>query len=760
MQLAELFSHPWWHVLGAALVHFLWQGSLLALLLFVALAVLPAGRPHWRYLAGVATLLLMAICPAITFAVLRPSVETELARRAQEESLLVERTVPPEAQALDWDPITLHLQEDVAAPGALRQDIWLGEVDAVLNSAEPESLQQATATAPPPVGKTLRDALEAFRPVLLAVWLVGVAVLEMRLLFGALLLVWLRHGRSYLPESLRMRTDHLRRRLGLARPIRVCITQRVGEALVTGLVRPVIVVPAAWLAEMSPAQLEAVIAHELAHVRRWDLWVNLMQRIVETLLFYHPAVWWVSERIREERELCCDQLAVLATGQRLPYAEALEYAARRRAEGVRPVMATSLGGGRKMRLLNRVQAVLGRPTRSQPGEWSGAAVAILVLPAAMWFASSLWTPAVAANDPPAPESADAVAEVTFEATLAEPEEAVGEVTVEATLAEPEEAEPPTAESADADDVVDLTLKNPVNRGAVEFTGNLANPIAKAAVDLVLENADDTVERKAVLVPPTPAGGSVLERRVTLSRNGEIVADYTENNSDTTTVSVPDGGTVEIVADYTENNSDGQEPKNLDEAKATIEKLRQQIAELRARDREVRQVISRFTRPTTEGDWRESDRRSALENLLSKAKKSGDDLIINRESLINWMKSNVERKEAQPGSEGNRSGSQLRRKDDDLNNPFHSDEQAVPGNLLRNNPASAWSRPRAEVVIEPATKRTTATLAPRQGDSEPNNAQLLKMLQELRREMNEMRQQMMRGREEDRIHGEDLNLQRR
>jgi UDP-N-acetylmuramoyl-L-alanyl-D-glutamate--2,6-diaminopimelate ligase len=78
-----------------------------------------------------------------------------------------------------------------------------------------------------------------------------------------------------------------------------------------------VLLPVCWLTEMTPEVLEAVVAHELAHVRRWDLWVNLFQRLVETLLFYHPAVWWVSRRVRLEREMCCDELAVSVTGERL-----------------------------------------------------------------------------------------------------------------------------------------------------------------------------------------------------------------------------------------------------------------------------------------------------------------------------------------------------------------------------------------------------------------------------------------------------------
>ncbi|MCH5375658.1 MAG: M56 family metallopeptidase, partial [Planctomycetes bacterium] len=101
--------------------------------------------------------------------------------------------------------------------------------------------------------------------------------------------------------------------------------------------------------------LEAIVAHELAHIRRYDLWVGLLQRVVETLLFYHPAVWWLSHRLDRQRELCCDALAVQTTGQRVVYVQALEQAARRRSARARLDVAAAIGGDGKMRILERVR---------------------------------------------------------------------------------------------------------------------------------------------------------------------------------------------------------------------------------------------------------------------------------------------------------------------------------------------------------------------------------------------------------------------
>ena len=94
--------------------------------------------------------------------------------------------------------------------------------------------------------------------------------------------------------------------------------------------------------------IEAIIAHELAHIRRWDLWVNLLQRIIETLLFYHPAVWWLSSRIRLEREMCCDEIAARCF-DRVLYARSLESVAKISQGNL--LMVASINGEKQMKLL-------------------------------------------------------------------------------------------------------------------------------------------------------------------------------------------------------------------------------------------------------------------------------------------------------------------------------------------------------------------------------------------------------------------------
>ncbi len=130
--------------------------------------------------------------------------------------------------------------------------------------------------------------------------------------------------------------------------------------LVIGWLRPVILLPASALSGLTPDQLEAILAHELAHVRRCDYLINAFQNVVETLMFYHPAVWWISSCIREEREQCCDDLVVSACGDRVTYARALLFL--EEARGL-PRLAFAANGGS---LIYRVRRLLGISSESCP----------------------------------------------------------------------------------------------------------------------------------------------------------------------------------------------------------------------------------------------------------------------------------------------------------------------------------------------------------------------------------------------------------
>ena len=143
---------------------------------------------------------------------------------------------------------------------------------------------------------------------------------------------------------------------------------------VVGWLRPAILLPIAALASLSPAQVEAILAHELAHIRRHDYAVNVLQTIAETLLFYHPSVWWLSRRIRAEREHCCDDIAVALCGDAVGYAQALAELETWRT--VSATMAMAATGGT---LLDRVRRILQVPLTDEPRSPSWAVTLALTL---------------------------------------------------------------------------------------------------------------------------------------------------------------------------------------------------------------------------------------------------------------------------------------------------------------------------------------------------------------------------------------------
>ena len=141
------------------------------------------------------------------------------------------------------------------------------------------------------------------------VWFTGVVALSLRLLAGWLIVRRMAtHGAAdAVPEWRELSPGSRDGSTSRARSAS-CISALVEVPTVIGSLRPVVLLPVSALAGMSPSQLDAILAHELAHIRRHDYLVNLLQTLVETLLFYHPAVWWLSRRIRIERENCCDDL--------------------------------------------------------------------------------------------------------------------------------------------------------------------------------------------------------------------------------------------------------------------------------------------------------------------------------------------------------------------------------------------------------------------------------------------------------------------
>ncbi len=258
--------------LGWTLIDFVWQGAIVALFLAIVKAALKNRTANLRYLASCAAMLLMLALPLITFVTLSSGVA---------ETPLV--TPGP-------------------APG-------ISSLKSKLGAGSPLAGEWIQATTP--AAKNLRDVFSGFAPWLASLWLAGVVVLSLRMLGGWFYARHLnRHATGLLPDEWQQRLAGLCREIRVLRPVRILESALVQVPTVIGWMRPVVLIPASALVGLTPRQLEAVIAHELAHIRRYDYLVNLLQTAVEILLFYHPAVWWVSREIRQERELNTDMKAM------------------------------------------------------------------------------------------------------------------------------------------------------------------------------------------------------------------------------------------------------------------------------------------------------------------------------------------------------------------------------------------------------------------------------------------------------------------
>ena len=337
---------------GWALVHSLWQGALVAGLYACFAALVPRRAANVRYAGGVAALGLLLLLPVLT---------AGLSVRAP-RGLFARESVPPEGAWSD---------SGAASGRALRA------------GKEPAALvPNGSALAAMPQASTLRawaeERLTVLLPWLVCAWLSGVLLLASRMIGAWLLVLRLRRSAGAVPERFEELLARVSGRLRVQRAVRLCRSALVEVPTVVGHLRPIILIPAGALVGLTPQQLEAVLAHELAHVRRYDYAVNLLQTVVETLLFYHPAAWWLSGRVRAEREHACDDAAVEATGDALSYARALAALEQLRADAGPPVaLALAANGGS---LMQRIQRLVNNDTRTHSRRpFAAAAVGLALL---------------------------------------------------------------------------------------------------------------------------------------------------------------------------------------------------------------------------------------------------------------------------------------------------------------------------------------------------------------------------------------------
>ncbi|HUP04198.1 MAG TPA: GWxTD domain-containing protein [Bryobacteraceae bacterium] len=321
-----LVRTPLAKALGWTLVHSLWEGALIAILAGAALLLCRPASARIRYALACAGLLAALLAFAATLAVLWPAPATGIALPRFDAA----RFAPP-----------------------------LG-----LGSPAPPAAQQ--------------DRL----PWIVPFWMAGVLLFYVRTAGG-----WFaaqrmrRRGVVAAPDEWQLRLRALAASLRISRPVALLESCLAEAPVLIGFLRPAILAPAGLLAGLAPDQIEAILLHELAHIRRHDYAVNLLQSLVEGLLFYHPAVWWLSRMARVERENCCDDAVVAIRGDAAGYAAALTALEERRALA-QPALAANGGN-----LVNRVRRLL-EPKKPSPGAGPLLASLLLLTPVAAGLLSA------------------------------------------------------------------------------------------------------------------------------------------------------------------------------------------------------------------------------------------------------------------------------------------------------------------------------------------------------------------------------------
>ena len=188
------------------------------------------------------------------------------------------------------------------------------------------------------------------------IWFIGVLLLAMRLAGGILIINGMRRqGVSPLPAAWEQRMKILAFKMGLRRSITYLQSQKVRVPTVIGILRPVVLIPAMIISGLPADQLETIIVHELAHIRRHDFLINIMQSIMEALFFYHPVVWIISENVRLEREKCCDDYTIKVCGKVSLYARALAWLSELQITATIPSVAIT---GNKKNIVHRVERLI------------------------------------------------------------------------------------------------------------------------------------------------------------------------------------------------------------------------------------------------------------------------------------------------------------------------------------------------------------------------------------------------------------------
>ena len=298
--------------LGWTLVHSVWQGTLIAIIAVAGFTVLNKRSASLRYNFGIILLSLQLLTSIVTFFYYQLIAPVKnLANNSLNSLSTPVRNIP-----LNWQKVDYNLSM------ATKIQIWLN--------------------------------MHIYELVIC--WLIGAAFLMLRFAAGWIYTERLRSSaRIVMDKEWRVRFGVLTAKLNISQSVEFRQTTKILTPMVIGAFKPVVLIPFGFLTGFSTSQIEAILAHELAHIRRNDYLVNMLQSFVEVVFFFHPALWWISEKVRTEREHCCDDIALSVCNDKMSLAKALVKVAEWQSA---PHLAMAFAS-KKPLLLNRISRVLG-----------------------------------------------------------------------------------------------------------------------------------------------------------------------------------------------------------------------------------------------------------------------------------------------------------------------------------------------------------------------------------------------------------------
>jgi beta-lactamase regulating signal transducer with metallopeptidase domain len=371
------------------LIHFCWQAAVIAGVYRVFSAALSRRTSQTRYVIALSALLAMLAAAVFTFAWQMGSATASTRATSSMTNALMAGDFPR-----------------MVAPGI------------------------AAPSHPAPDNLAFLRSLPSVMGWIDAFWLIGVFTLAARGFGGWWVIHRLRvSATSQVPAAVRSSFERIARALGLSRPVLLRVSSAIAGPVTIGTLRAIVLLPVSAVTLLSADELEVVFAHELAHVRRADFLWNLVQTLIETLFFFHPAVWWMSSRVRHERELCCDDLALKVCPNPVVYASALFHLEEQRSRQMSLAMA--LDGHQPVQTLRwRIARILGetiprnpnRPLRPFSLAALGAVLVVLLLPAPQVIAGLL-PPAPTLKTvtaPPAPAALSALPAISAHTAITVP----------------------------------------------------------------------------------------------------------------------------------------------------------------------------------------------------------------------------------------------------------------------------------------------------------------------------------------------------